>query len=677
MTPYEYHQTQLGVKIKFLISDCEPHPASIAVISYRALRYRMQRDSSKETELRRACLNSEGLILYSSIEQSWKDLLALKFGPPQEQIKQTYFASQYVRDKVAYDFFRDYRIGAEKRPLSTEQIEEYTNNASVLNTVRIVKNNRRALRRALGNNRMDIWETLQIEVSNFKAVPHTIPVASLRRKFTEYDRLSYSSLISDRFDNANAQKVSARIIKLLNALFYSQEHKPTPTEVARQYDAFLSGYAEVYNPETGELYDPKEFTKLSQATVVNYLSAWENKIGTHHRRGGDRQKLIAAFKPYHSLEQPKFAGSIISIDDRQPPFEYVKGSRVWFYNGIDLASECFTAFVYGKTKEGLILDFYRQLVRNYTEWGFNLPNELEAEMSLNSQFLNSFLKPGYMFPEVRIEANNARGKRIEQYFRPLRYGLEKKRIGWLARPFAKSESNQKGAANVPLIPYNDIIQGSLQDLETWNNMPHSKEKSLTRWEYFCQRQHKELKPTNWRGILPYLGHKTRTSVNVGIMKFRNTEFLLGENGAICFGDDLIYKMKRAEGRQIDIYWLDGNEGQVLKALIYIGEEYIGEAIEKPRYVKAKLEQTSEDLFNRELMSKYVATIEGFRRSQMKQLEPVGIIDSTPTTMNNKFRIPGLKRIEQREAAGEVPDTENDKLFDEPAPSKSWDSKWKI
>ena len=118
-----------------------------------------------------------------------------------------------------------------------------------------------------------------------------------------------------------------------------------------------------------------------------------------------------------------------------------------------MGSEAITVWVYGTTKEGIIDDFYRQLVRNYTEWGFNLPLELEGEMSLNSRYKDTILSPGNMFKFVRIEANNARGKRIEAYYRPLRYGLEKKREGWIARPFALSEPNQSGPSEVPIIPW--------------------------------------------------------------------------------------------------------------------------------------------------------------------------------------------------------------------------------
>ena len=41
---------------------------------------------------------------------------------------------------------------------------------------------------------------------------------------------------------------------LLRAM-YIQKEKPTMVEVYRLYDAFLNGYVDVINPETGEIYD--------------------------------------------------------------------------------------------------------------------------------------------------------------------------------------------------------------------------------------------------------------------------------------------------------------------------------------------------------------------------------------------------------------------------------------
>ncbi len=551
----------------------------------------------------------------------------------------------YEIDSEAVSFFTTHKFD-DNSYLSVDSQEKYITNASVLKAIIQLREDRQGQRISKGTKGEkqykpnSIATTLCKDAISFQKtlhakyqIQHTIPESEKRFKETikDFEEIGYLSLISDRHRNQNSRKVTDKTISLLNNLFAGDKAKPSATEVHGRYAAFISGYITVINNVTGEIYDPKEFKSLSDATVKSYMVSWVNKIGTYQLRSSDRQRNMQMFKPYHSLDKPKFAGSLISIDDRQPPFKTPEGNRVWFYNAYDIASEVFTCCVYGDSKAGIITEFYKQLVRNYSDWGFNLPDGLEAEMSLNSSFVNTFLKPGAMFQNVRIEANNARGKFIERIYGKLRYQYEKKRMGWLARPNALSEKNQPAIEieKVPTLPYETIIQNCLQDIQDWNNEPHTIHKDKSRWEVFCEMQHPDLKPTNYIALLPHLGRKTETSCNVGIIHLNGAEYLLGEDGKVSKGDNLIRLMQQVEGEQIDIHWMKDNDGNVLKALVFIDDQYICEAIIKPRYNRAKIEQTSQCLINREIMSAYVATIEAFGRKQIKAIEPVTIIDNRP------------------------------------------------
>jgi hypothetical protein len=616
---------------------------SLKFIGVRGFQHRVKEE--KIIRLRYQGANSPSLVIFESLPIEWQNKLIKTFGNPPKHARQSLFSKYYDRDKTAYNYYLKY-----KKPddtyLDDLKVEEYTLNASVLNLLNKIRTMRKSFRKELRGGTADVWETIVSDCVAFKReVPHTLPEKSrpLYNKLSKYNKEGYVSIIHKGVCNKNRAKVDERIEQFLNDMFAEQADKPTATEVARQYEGFLNGYVTVVSSETGELYEPKEFPKLSRSTIMNYLAEWRNQIATHAKRSGNRQVLMQKFKPYHTLIQPEFSNSIISIDDRQPPFEYGKSKRAWFYNAIDLGSEAFTTWVYGKSKEGIIIDFYRQMVRNYTEWGLNIPAEVECESSLNSSFKETFLKEGAMFQYVRIEANNARGKRIEAYYRPLRYEYEKKREGWLARPFALSESNQAGKHKVPQIPYEQIIQGSLKDIETWNNMPHSKIKNMTRWEVFLSNQHPGVKPTNWRAILPYLGYKTETSCRAGIIKLQKSEFLLGETSLISYSEELIKLMDIVEGKDLDVYWIDGNDGKVLKALVYLRgtNQYICEAVAKPGYKKARIEQKPIDLANREAITKYVSTVEGFQRSRVRSINPITVIDERVLTLNNKFTIAEL------------------------------------
>lgn len=571
----------------------------------------------------------------------------------------------YVTDEKAVAFFQANGY------IDDSHLEKNVTNASMLHALIRLKEAREREIIGKGYKPKKIFQTLCDDAVSFNTVllakwkvQHSLPenYRILEQKFKKFVEFGYQSLIHKGIGLKNALKVTDETLELLANLFADDKTKPSFAKVKAQYSAFLDGYIEVVNNKTAVFYDPKDFKQLSKATIYNYLNAWESKIGTYTKRSGDRQVLMGQNKPYHSLDKPKYSGSLISVDDRQPPFYYAPLTRMWFYLGQDVASRAIVTYVYGKSKEGIIVEFYRQMVRNHAEWGLSLPAELESESSLNSTFKDGLLKEGNMFPYVRIEANNARGKFIEPGFnRQIRYDIEKEAEGWIARPKAQDESNQASSIKIPIIPFDKLVDARLQDIKTWNDTEHPEWKGHSRWDYFLAHQNPNLKPINWRGILPFIGYKTETSCKAGIIALNNAEFLLGENGEMCFGDELISKMKEVEGlgaNSIDIYWLDNNDGKVLRALIYIGDRYICEAVAKPRYNKARIEQTDEDVKARELMSKYVASIEQFQRQQTRKLQPVTIIGNTHQTINSNFplthrRVPEFNENETVEVLEEV------------------------
>jgi hypothetical protein len=100
-------------------------------------------------------------------------------------------------------------------------------------------------------------------------------------------------------------------------------------------------------------------------------------------------------------------------------------------------------------------------------------------------------------------------------------------------------------------------------------------------------------------------------------------------------------MERVEGRSVIIYWIDDHDGKVLKALVYISNLLICEAVAKPRFNRAPNEQTDDDRNAMAIMSAYRATVEAYGRRSKNAIEKVTIIDHTPKP-ERKFKMPGLK-----------------------------------
>lgn len=574
---------------------------------------------------------------------------------------------------AAVRFFTDFRF-EDGTPLKDDFKEEYITNASVLIAAEKLKLARlaewKSKNKTSGRGLLpSIWTdviTFNEFLPKIRKVRHSIPPS-----YRAFDRLfktffngvetdfNFESLISGKLKNQNRRLMTEEMIALLNDMFAGQDHKPTRTQVADQYQAFLNGELTIINTNTAEEYDctdSDKFKPISEASIIAWLGKWENIIGTFAKRSGNRQELIGQFIPYHSLEKVKESGLLISIDDRQPPFFYDKGKRMWAYMGIDLASEAWICWVFGESKEGLILEFYRQLVRNYHDWGVNLPLGLECESSLNSSFVNTFLKNGVMFDNVRIEANNARGKKIERYFGKLRYEKEKSKEGWLGRPHARKEDNQKSSEKDVILSQKTIIQNSLFDVQEWNNEENSQYAGMTRWEVFIEKQSKNTHPTNWRGFLPHLGFKTPTSCNAGIIRFNRQEYLLGIDGEIALGEDLIRLMKYVESKEFDVFWLDGNQGQVIKAMIYYQDMMLCDLILKPTYSRSIHELDEKGKLNRELMSAYENTVNAFMSNRKKEIDSILIIDNRSKTLNNKFVIPGLEQYTPSDEEAEVIET---------------------
>lgn len=630
--------------------------------SWEALKKKLARDNKKTYGIRRARegkgAGNEVLIAYDTLPRDWRKRL----GDPRKV--DCSLERYYWEDQEAVSYFRDVCPG-KYGTIDVERQKEYVLDASVLKAAIRWRSDHYEECIKLNQSVKNTYKTLSTVVNNFNAwrgikkLPQfklpTNPI-SLKRKIERFEAEGYASLLKG-YDNNNRGKKAEQTRVLLESMYAHQTFKPSPAEVSRQLAAFLSGYVEVISNETGEVFDPKSFTKISQRAITMFLNSWGSSTATSRKRTGNRQIRLGRFVPFEQLEHPRYAGAIISVDDRQPPFEYKKGVRMWFYLGIDLGSEAITTWVYGTSKEGIILDFYRQMVRNYAEWGLPLPAEIECESNLNASYREGFLKAGNMFDRVRIEANSARSKRCEGYWKPLRYQVEKKHAEWIARPFARSESNQAGTKEKGIVPYDKLVEQGLRDIEEWNNMPCSIYKEKTRWEILFEKQRPENnRPIPYRSILLTLGYKTKSSVSMaGQVRFRSSIFLLADGGELATGDKLIGYMQVLAGKDIDIYWLDGNDGECLAAIACLRDttRVVCEVVEQPRTARAKIEETEEQAKNRELFARYRNTLEGYSQRRYHGIEKVTVLDHCEATLNRKFRMPGIKRYEATQEPEEV------------------------
>ena len=103
-----------------------------------------------------------------------------------------------------------------------------------------------------------------------------------------------------------------------------------------------------------------------------------------------------------------------------------------------------------------------------------------------------------------------------------------------------------------------------------------------------------------------------------------------------------------EGKDLEVYWLDDKEGNVMKAYAYYNDKFVCEIMEMPRFNRAKAEQTDACKEAMSLQSAYAMTVEMYTREKLKGIEDINIIDRTPTRVNNNFSFNRNRKFEVKE-----------------------------
>ncbi|AOW08712.1 hypothetical protein [Flavobacterium gilvum] len=293
-TPYKYYEKKLGFKIKYLIYDRDYHVDSLKLISYRAINWRMNSDTCIEKQLRRGSLGCDALVVFDSLSQDWKDRITTKFGKPKEEVKKSWFAQHYVADREAFDFYIGYRYGEKNsKKLELDTIEQYGYNASVLNTVLIMKNNRKQYLKALGYTSVDIWDSLSRDVNAFRDVDHNLPTTkdSLRYKVNKYVKEGYAGLISGKFGMQNALKIKEREQEALLDELLAKHTNLDNTLIATVYNAIAEqkNWPTITAQTVG---NRKEKSNLVIYAGRNGVSALSNNILMQNKRQAPTSPML-------------------------------------------------------------------------------------------------------------------------------------------------------------------------------------------------------------------------------------------------------------------------------------------------------------------------------------------------------------------------------------------------
>lgn len=201
----EIYRNIVCVTFEELTSDRDGEP----VMSKNTLNCILRKDKSLRLS------SGGGLGRYVRIDfyrlrDIYRDRYIAKYGDPAEMIKEMRMRERLNLeiDMEARKFYEDFRYDkrGEKVRLADKLIEQYTVNASVLNRIISIVNDRSVYRKACNGPSISIMESVGDIYEQLRdAYGHTLPTnaARLRTTINDYKREGYSALISRKIGNRN------------------------------------------------------------------------------------------------------------------------------------------------------------------------------------------------------------------------------------------------------------------------------------------------------------------------------------------------------------------------------------------------------------------------------------------------------------------------------------------
>lgn len=567
------------------------------------------------------------LVEVATLPVRFRERIQEKYGEMKVDILRDWFAQHYVMDAKARAFYTRFRFD-NGEALPPEHINEYTVNASVLQAVIALLNDTKILRKAMQGGGVN-WSEMAGAISYYQAeFGHTLPLSTNRFKarVNEFRESGYECLISKKFQNQNKRKVTYTIERLVLSLA-AQKERPYATVVMEMYNQFLCGENEVFDLETGEVYNPEEFVDkkgnpivLSEGTIANILNDHKNKalLSKVHDSSWDFNNR---YRPYHLRKVATFAGSKISLDDRDLPRPMHNGQRVKAYYAYDVASGAVVGYAYSrlKTKE-LFIDCMRNMFQTLDRNGLYMPAELEVEHHLVSNFADGLMNAGTVFPLIRwCNPGNSREKRAEHFNRTKKYSVEKRLQTNIGRWYAKLEANRpkeekvydelNNTYKVRTYSYEELVADDIRAIQEYNSQLHPNDKKypgMTRWDVFCQTQNPDLAAWDRHVLYRYIGECTETSIR------QNMYCTVQYQQYRLPSPDVIEKLAPRNNKVL-AYYLPDIDGNINEVYIYQNDKFIATCALLERYNEATAEQTDADREAYIEQSKYVAQFDSMMR----------------------------------------------------------------
>lgn len=591
-------------------------PSELEAAGIMTQEYCRQLASRKRVEMARSGRGkgNYALVVVDSLPTQYLEEVKEKLGNGDEVLAAGWFRENYERDQKAVAWFND----REKCPIEFKDekkrrqwVEECVVNASVLNCCIRLYSRASDFQRVLGNTYQ--WEKMAKAVESLREqFGHTLPTSMFRfrKKVAEYKRDGYASLISGKFGNQTARRMTHREERVILGIA-CLENQPYNTTVREMYIMFLTGELDVYDIDTGELYDPETFAKKgedpwipSDATIANYLNKPKNKILIKNRHLS-RTTFMHEEMPHMHRHNGQFSLSQITMDDVDLPRRMKGNERVHAYYVYDVVSQCRIGAAYARKKdEALVVECFRDMFRLIERNGWGMPAGIEVEQHLMSQYKDGFLRAGVAFPFVHFCApQNSQEKYAEPLNGAFKRSVAHKNHTGIGRFYGKgknrveskkiSDENNDTWEDKRYYTFEELVADDRADNIEWNNTLHpnqKKYKGMTRWDVLVANINPTLQPLDKLTLSRYIGERVPTSVRRNsTVRVRHEDWWLSAPEVLEKLDPNNYK--------VTAYFLPDENGEPTDVYIFQDDRYIDKVEKVQTYNRVMAEQTEEDVVN--------------------------------------------------------------------------------
>ena len=547
------------------------------------------------------------LIAVDSLPQAYKEKVNALYPNKSQIMLENWLRENYEVDQRAMAFFSSKReCGVE---LSPEKVNEYVTNASVLNCCIWLYNHATACKKLFKERYR--WEEMADAIDGLRELyGHTLPSSTLRfrKKANQYKKEGYGCLISGKFGNQAARKVDHQTERLIIGIS-CLPNKPFNTNVAEMYNQFVTGELEVFDPETGELFNPDDFTdrkgnpkELSESTINNYLNRPKNRL-LIAKAHDSYTTFMHEQMPHMHRHAGQFSLSQITMDDVDLTRKLKDTKqRVHAYYAYDAVSQCVVGASYARKKdERLVVDCFRDMFRLIARQGWGMPAGIEVENHLMTQYKDGFLQAGVAFPFVRFCApQNSQ----EKYAEPLN-GAKKRSIihknhegigrfygkgKWRTEAKKVSDETNELYEDKAYFSFEELVADDRRDCAEWNAALHPDQKrypNMSRWEVLVSNINPTLQPLDEITLARYIGEKVETSV-----RRNSTIRAVGEDWWLS--DTSVLERLAPNDYSVTACYLPDEEGKPTQVHLFQGDRYVDTVEKVQTYNRVMAEQTEDD-----------------------------------------------------------------------------------